>query len=137
MLTIGRPARGWLCAAKSCKNPPQRRFSTMGKGRGWVLAGLLMAAGPMSMLGGCTTASPEALAANDPYEQANRAALKRNAFIDHYFVIPTVGVYFLLVPEDGRRACIISWPTWRYPPSLQMTCCRAKSRAPAKAPGGW
>jgi phospholipid-binding lipoprotein MlaA len=78
-------------------------FTDMGKGRGWVLAGLLIAAGPISVLGGCATASPEALAANDPYEQANRAALKRNAFIDHYFVIPTVGVYFLLVPEDGRR----------------------------------
>src|SRR4051812_31129870 len=103
MLTIRRPARGWICTRKSCKNPPQRRFSTMAKGRGWVLARLLMAAGPTSMLGGCATASPEALAANDPYEQANRAALKRNAFIDHYFVIPTVGVYFLLVPEDGRR----------------------------------
>jgi phospholipid-binding lipoprotein MlaA len=72
-------------------------------GRYWagMLAGLALAAG----LGGCATgpASPEALAANDPYEQANRAALKRNAFIDRYFVIPTVGLYFLVVPEPGRR----------------------------------
>src|SRR3954467_9650792 len=72
-------------------------------GRYWAgsLAGLALAAG----LGGCATgpASPEALAANDPYEQANRAALKRNAFIDRYFVIPTVGLYFLVVPEPGRR----------------------------------
>lgn len=54
-------------------------------------------------LAGCASASPEALAANDPFEQANRAALKRNAIIDKYFVIPTVGLYFLIVPEPGRR----------------------------------
>jgi phospholipid-binding lipoprotein MlaA len=73
--------------------------------KGWVLAGLVTAAGALSVLGGCATApaSPAAVAANDPYEQFNRAALKRNAFIDHYFVIPTVGLYFLVVPEGGRR----------------------------------
>lgn len=77
----------------------------MGRARGWVLAGLVIAAGSISMLGGCATgpASPEALAANDPYERANRAALKRNAFIDHYFVTPTLELYFVLVPESGRR----------------------------------
>jgi len=57
------------------------------------------------VLAGCATtpASPEALAANDPYEQTNRDTLKLNAKIDKYFVIPTVGLYFLLVPEGGRR----------------------------------
>ena len=57
------------------------------------------------VLAGCATAppSPEALAANDPYEQTNRDTLKLNGKIDKYFVIPTVGVYFLLVPEGGRR----------------------------------
>ena len=56
-------------------------------------------------LAGCATAppSPEALAANDPYEQTNRDMLKFNGKIDRYFVIPTVGVYFFLVPEGGRR----------------------------------
>src|SRR5947209_912506 len=72
-------------------------------GRHWagMLAGLALAAG----LGGCATgpASPAALAANDPYEQANRAALKRNVFIDRYFVLPTLELYFLAVPEPGRR----------------------------------
>jgi phospholipid-binding lipoprotein MlaA len=108
MLTISPPARGWICVGKSCKNPPKARiFHGMGRYRvkGWVLAGLVMAAGALSVLGGCATApaSPEALAVNDPYEQFNRAALKRNAFIDHYLVIPTVGLYFLVVPEGGRR----------------------------------
>jgi phospholipid-binding lipoprotein MlaA len=58
-----------------------------------------------SALAGCATTppSPEALAANDPYEQANRDMLKFNGKIDKYFVIPTVGVYFILVPEGGRR----------------------------------
>jgi phospholipid-binding lipoprotein MlaA len=50
-----------------------------------------------------STASPEALAVNDPYEQTNRDTLKLNAKIDKYFVIPTVGLYFLVVPEGGRR----------------------------------
>ena len=57
------------------------------------------------LMSGCATApaSPEALAANDPYEQTNRDMLKFNAKVDKYFVIPTVGLYFLLVPEGGRR----------------------------------
>src|ERR1700743_316815 len=48
-------------------------------------------------LAGCASAppSPEALAANDPYEQTNRQTLKLNGKIDKYFVIHTVGVYFL------------------------------------------
>jgi phospholipid-binding lipoprotein MlaA len=57
------------------------------------------------VLAGCAAASPspEALAANDPYEQTNRDTLKLNAKLDQYFVIPTVGVYFFLVPDSGRR----------------------------------
>ena len=56
-------------------------------------------------LAGCATAppSPEALANNDPFEETNRATLKLNAKIDKYFVIPSVGLYFLLVPEPGRK----------------------------------
>jgi ABC-type transporter lipoprotein component MlaA len=42
-------------------------------------------------------------AANDPYEQTNRDCSNSTARIDKYFVIPTVGVYFFLVPEGGRR----------------------------------
>src|SRR5471032_1752382 len=52
-------------------------------------------------LSGCATASSGP--ANDPYEQTNRETLKLNGKIDKYFVIPTVGVYFFLVPEGGRR----------------------------------
>ncbi len=58
-----------------------------------------------TVLAGCATTPPssEALAANDPYEQTNRDMLRLNGKIDKYFVIPTVGVYFFLVPEGGRR----------------------------------
>jgi phospholipid-binding lipoprotein MlaA len=57
------------------------------------------------MLTACASAppSPQALAANDPYESTNRQTLKLNGKIDRYFVVPTVGVYFILVPESGRR----------------------------------
>lgn len=53
----------------------------------------------------CTTLppSPQALAANDPYELTNRDTMKLNAKIDKYVVVPTVGLYFLLVPDGGRR----------------------------------
>jgi phospholipid-binding lipoprotein MlaA len=74
----------------------------------WVdmrgVRGLFLGLGAM-VLAGCAAApaSPEALAANDPYEQTNRDMLKFNGKIDKYFVIPTVGVYFVLVPEGGRR----------------------------------
>ena len=70
----------------------------MGGFKAQVLALVLCAA-----LSGCATASPEALAANDPYEQTNRDTLKLNGKIDKYFVVPTVAVYFVLVPEGGRR----------------------------------
>ena len=57
------------------------------------------------VLSACSTLppSPEALAANDPYEQTNRDILKLNGKIDRYFVVPTVAVYFILVPDRGRR----------------------------------
>ncbi len=66
------------------------------------LCGLMLAL----PLAGCATAPPsaEALAARDPYEGMNRQTLKFNGKIDRYFVIPTVGLYFILVPEPGRRA---------------------------------
>ena len=61
--------------------------------------------GLCGLLAACSTVapSPEALANNDPYEQTNRQTLTFNGKIDRYFVIPTVGLYFLLVPEKGRR----------------------------------
>jgi phospholipid-binding lipoprotein MlaA len=57
-------------------------------------------------LAGCSTAppTPEMVAANDPYEPMNRDTLKLNGKIDHYVVIPTVGIYFYLVGDSGRRA---------------------------------
>ena len=58
------------------------------------------------ILGGCasTPPSPEMVANNDPYEPTNREVLLLNGKIDRYFVIPTVAVYFVLVPDPGRRA---------------------------------
>ena len=47
--------------------------------------------------------SPEALANNDPFETTNRQTLALNGQIDRYFVVPTVGLYFIAVPPGGRR----------------------------------
>ena len=47
---------------------------------------------------------PSALPANDPYEATNRQTLRLNGKIDRYFVVPTVALYFVLVPDGGRRA---------------------------------
>ena len=57
-------------------------------------------------LAGCASTPPtaEMLAANDPWEVTNRDTLKLNGKIDKYFVIPTVGIYFFIVPEGGRRS---------------------------------
>ena len=51
-----------------------------------------------------TPPSPQALAANDPYEATNRQTLVLNGKIDRYIVVPTVAVYFVLVPDGGRKA---------------------------------
>ena len=50
-----------------------------------------------------TPPSPQALAANDPYERMNRDTLAFNGKIDRYVVIPTVAVYFFFVGDGGRR----------------------------------
>jgi phospholipid-binding lipoprotein MlaA len=55
------------------------------------------------VLAGCATTPPAPGSPNDPYEQTNRDTLKLNGKIDRYFVVPTVGLYFILVPESGRR----------------------------------
>ena len=72
----------------------------------WGLAGVRLAAavGLAAWLAGCASTTPEMIANNDPWEPTNRDTLKLNAKIDKYFVIPTVGVYFFLVPQGGRRA---------------------------------
>ena len=56
-------------------------------------------------LAACATTppSPDALASNDPYEKTNRDMLDLNGKIDRYIVVPSVAVYFVLVPEAGRR----------------------------------
>ncbi len=70
--------------------------------RGLKLAAVGLLAG---WLAGCASGPPsaEALAANDPFETTNRDTLKLNGKIDRYFVIPTVAVYFTVVPEGGRK----------------------------------
>jgi phospholipid-binding lipoprotein MlaA len=56
------------------------------------------------LLCGCTTtSSPEALAANDPYEPTNRGTFHFNAKLDKYVVVPSVGAYFIIVPAWGRN----------------------------------
>jgi len=95
-------ARGWTGFGKPGKSPRKVGVST-GMRRIRTLAALVLVAGPLFLLGGCASASPEALAANDPFEKANRAALKRNAVFDKYLIIPTLDLYFLVVPEPGRR----------------------------------
>jgi phospholipid-binding lipoprotein MlaA len=58
-----------------------------------------------AMLAACSSLppTPQALAANDPYEATNRQTLVFNGKIDRYFVVPTVGLYFVLVGDSGRR----------------------------------
>lgn len=68
------------------------------------LRALILGVGGLA-LAGCAypPPTPEALAAGDPYEAMNRDTLLLNGKLDHYVVGPTVGIYFLLVPDAGRR----------------------------------
>ena len=52
-------------------------------------------------LAGCAAPSPEALAANDPYEPANRQVFALNQHLDHILFVPTVQRYRVL-PEGVR-----------------------------------
>ena len=54
-------------------------------------------------LAGCATPTTEMRAANDPVEPFNRKVFVANQKLDRYFVIPTVGAYFYVVPEFGRN----------------------------------
>jgi phospholipid-binding lipoprotein MlaA len=66
---------------------------------------IMLAVLAVTMLAGCATApTPEMVANNDPWEPMNRQTLALNGKIDKYLVIPTVGIYFFIVPEDGRKA---------------------------------
>ena len=103
MRSFAAAARGLDFAPQNRQNPAKHGFGHwlghMRALRGLVL-GLCVAA-----LTACasTPPTPEMLANNDPYEPINRETLKFNAKIDKYFVIPTVGLYFIAVPEPGRR----------------------------------
>ena len=104
MLSLSAAARGLDSVCQNRQKPQQ--IWVLGRMR-WDRGVLLGLSGMVLcfMGAGCATTPPsaEALAANDPYEQTNRDTLKLNGKIDKYFVIPTVGLYFLLVPESGRR----------------------------------
>lgn len=62
---------------------------------------LLLGLGTLALAGCAGTASPEALAANDPYEPANRQMLVLNQKFDHFFFRRTVRTYMAL-PDDVR-----------------------------------
>lgn len=51
---------------------------------------------------GCTTASPEARAANDPFEPANRAVYAFDQKFDRTIVLPIAGLYIEKVPKPVR-----------------------------------
>jgi len=55
------------------------------------------------MLSGCVSASPEATAANDPFEPANRAVYKFDQRFDKYVLLPVAGFYFYYMPRPMRR----------------------------------
>ena len=60
--------------------------------------------------------TPEMVANNDPYEPTNREMLGFNGKIDRYFVVPTVAVYFVLVPDPAGAPSIVSWKILPCPP---------------------
>ena len=65
------------------------------------LGALLLGLGGLALAGCAGTASPEALAANDPLEPATRQVLALNQQFDQIFFLPTVRRYQSL-PEGAR-----------------------------------
>lgn len=61
----------------------------------------LFGLGGLALAGCAGTPSPDALAANDPYEPANRAVFVLNQQLDQTFFRPTVQRY-LSLPEEAR-----------------------------------
>jgi phospholipid-binding lipoprotein MlaA len=54
-------------------------------------------------LSGCATASPEAIAANDPFETTNRAVYRFDEKFDKYVLLPVAGFYFFYMPPPMRH----------------------------------
>lgn len=75
-----------------------------GAAQGMFKARMLSIALAGLSLAGCATPTPEMIANNDPFEPQNRQMLEINGKVDRYFVLPTVGAYFYVVPEAGRKA---------------------------------
>jgi phospholipid-binding lipoprotein MlaA len=55
------------------------------------------------MLAGCTTTSPEAATANDPFEPMNRAVFRFDETFDKYVVLPVAGFYLQKLPTPIRK----------------------------------
>ena len=53
-------------------------------------------------LAGCSTPSPEALSADDPWEATNRDTFAFNVWIEHNVARPVVDAYRYVVPQDAR-----------------------------------
>jgi phospholipid-binding lipoprotein MlaA len=55
------------------------------------------------LLNGCVSSSPEALAANDPFEPTNKAVFHFNERVDNYLILPVAGFYIYWMPTPLRR----------------------------------
>lgn len=67
-----------------------------------AFAALLLAALAIA-LAGCATPSPEARAANDPFEPANRAIYRFDNRFDKYVILPAAGFYLYYMPKPLRN----------------------------------
>lgn len=55
------------------------------------------------LLSGCVSTSPEAIAANDPFEPANRVVYRFDERFDRYVVLPVAWFYMYRTPTPLRR----------------------------------
>ena len=67
-----------------------------------VRSSLFVVAVVSVLAAGCSTAEPEALAQNDPYEPTNRAVFEMNTKIDNAFAKPVAKFYNHAVPGFAR-----------------------------------
>src|SRR5271170_810714 len=99
------PGSGTRPMDRPGKKPENPRQKPGGGGRSMRGSKALIVGLCGLVLTGCASASltPEEITNNDPYEQTNRQMLVFNGKLDRYVVVPSVGVYFFLVPDKGRQ----------------------------------
>jgi phospholipid-binding lipoprotein MlaA len=88
-----------ICFQAFLHSAPITEWNATARAR--LAACLLIAASGLS-LAGCSSPTPEALAADDPFESVNRPVYQFDEKFDHTIVLPVAGLYVNGIPKPVR-----------------------------------